>query len=590
MLLWKLKIIRVTTFIPVCKTTLTTLTGYLDCINTRNENARKDGIYEAALELIEKHNIYSYEEAIRYFESIPGWKDADEQIIACQEKINAIKAQIEADRKNSIYNKAAEQMAKSTIFGCEEAIRLFKSIPGWKDADIQTAICQKKIQEIKFQYESDRLAKEQQEKRHKLITTIAISVTILLIVGILVGSILTFEVIIPNRDYDKAVALMEDGEYNEAIEIFKKLDNHKDSKDKIIACYCELIEVFLDNKQYASASTAVAEMHHHCDTEEQQQIYYYLCGTILLEEKKYPQAALAFGAAMDYKDAEKQAATLWDQVAVRETIVSGSYHTIGLKDNGSVVAIGDNAEGQCNTSGWKNMVAVSAGRYHSVGLKADGTVVAAGYNHDGQCNVGNWSNIVAIATGYNHTVGLKADGTVVAVGENYHAQCKVYDWTDIVAISAGTNHTVGLKADGTVVAVGDNIYSQCNVDDWTGIVAISAGARYTVGLKKDGTVVAVGDNNYHQCDVGDWSDIVAIFSGGSRTVGLKADGTVVAVGDNDFGQCNVEDWSNIVAISAGHNHTVGLKADGTMVAVGSNGYNQCDVSDWTDIKQPKKPE
>ena len=32
------------------------LTGYLDCINTRNENARKDGIYEAALELIEKHN------------------------------------------------------------------------------------------------------------------------------------------------------------------------------------------------------------------------------------------------------------------------------------------------------------------------------------------------------------------------------------------------------------------------------------------------------------------------------------------------------------------------------------------------------
>jgi alpha-tubulin suppressor-like RCC1 family protein len=33
---------------------------------------------------------------------------------------------------------------------------------------------------------------------------------------------------------------------------------------------------------------------------------------------------------------------------------------------------------------------VAAGEFHTVGLKADGTVVAVGDNSFGQCNVGGW--------------------------------------------------------------------------------------------------------------------------------------------------------------------------------------------------------
>ena len=33
---------------------------------------------------------------------------------------------------------------------------------------------------------------------------------------------------------------------------------------------------------------------------------------------------------------------------------------------------------------------VAAGGYHTLGLKTDGTVVAVGWNEDGQCNVGSW--------------------------------------------------------------------------------------------------------------------------------------------------------------------------------------------------------
>ena len=67
----------------------------------------------------------------------------------------------------------------------------------------------------------------------------------------------------------------------------------------------------------------------------------------------------------------------------------------------------------------------------SVGLKADGTVVAVGRNGDRQCAVDRWTDIVAVAAGDCHTAGLKADGTVVAVGYNKYGQCDVSDWKNI---------------------------------------------------------------------------------------------------------------------------------------------------------------
>lgn len=73
---------------------------------------------------------------------------------------------------------------------------------------------------------------------------------------------------------------------------------------------------------------------------------------------------------------------------------------------------------------------ITAGRAHTVGLKADGNVVAVGDNEYGQCNVKDWTDIVAVAVavGSSHTVGLKADGNVVAVGHNGYGQCEVENW------------------------------------------------------------------------------------------------------------------------------------------------------------------
>ena len=276
------------------------------------------------------------------------------------------------------------------------------------------------------------------------------------------------------------------------------------------------------------------------------------------------------------------------------SIAAGFQHTVALKDNGTVVAVGYNKNGECNVGGWKDIVSVSAGNYFTVGLKADGTVVATGLNSSHQCDVNGWRNAAAVSAGALHTLVLTTDGNVLASGEKKKGQCDTEGWSDIIAISAGGRHSVGLRADGTVVAVGLNDEGQCEVDSWTDIVAISAGSRHTVGLKSDGTVVAVGSNKdsdgkyVGQCEVEHLTNIVAISAGGYHTACVKADGSVVSVGDKQFNQNNVYGWEHIVAIDAGPVNTIGLRADGTMVAAGGNSRGQSNVDSWKKIKQPVK--
>jgi alpha-tubulin suppressor-like RCC1 family protein len=88
------------------------------------------------------------------------------------------------------------------------------------------------------------------------------------------------------------------------------------------------------------------------------------------------------------------------------------------------IALGD-------ISCWQDIVAVSAGENHLVGLKENGTVIAVGDNEYGQCDTGDWEDVVAISAGSNTTVGLKRDGTVVAVGRNDCGQCETSRWRDI---------------------------------------------------------------------------------------------------------------------------------------------------------------
>lgn len=277
---------------------------------------------------------------------------------------------------------------------------------------------------------------------------------------------------------------------------------------------------------------------------------------------------------------------------IRPVIAAGAEHTLGVKSDGSVLAVGDNVWGQCDVSLWRDVVSVAAAGDHSLGLRKDGTVLVTGANEDIQRSISAWRDIIAVATGKLHAVGLRRDGTVVAVGSNYYGQCQVLGWRDIVAIAAGDSHTLGLKKDGTVVAVGSNGYGECNTSYEDNVAAIAAGYTHSVCLFKDGTVKILrrdhGQSDLY--DTQDWKNIVAIAAGGCYTAALKNTGSVVThFYDPSKSSSGIDsialsyNW-NVQAIAVGKEHIVGLCGDGTVVSVGDNEQGQCNVGRW--VKEP----
>lgn len=512
------------------------LRGMIAHINDRNERAAKEAAYREAEQLqAAARTEQDFFNAHQLFAKLGEYRDAPQRAQECITKA-------EDAHKEEIYTAATHRAyAGCGIAKLNEAIRLLQTIPGWRDSEQQIEVLQKRIADLNTEETAERERQEKKRKYRKLGIGLTTATVCVVIVAVLLATL----VIIPNGKYNDAVQLMEAGKYEESIAAFGEISWFGDSQTQINEC------------GYRHAAE-------------------------LEERGEKGLAIMAFLALGDYSDAPARVKALWGEVAVLNVIAAGDNHTVGLRENGTVTAVGDNDYGQCNVSGWSDIISVAAGGNHTVGLRANGTVVATGY--ESACRVAGWSNIVSIAAGKYHTVGLRGDGTVVVSGSGSVAN--VYSWDNIIAVAAGAEHTLGLRADGTVVAAGKNDYWQCDISKRSNMIAVAAGREHSVGLRADGTVISHGNVYYGAIRVENMGNIVSIAAGCSHTVGLRADGTVEAVGSNAHGQCNTNDWKDIVAIAAGEFCTVGLREDGSVVAVGvGSKYGQ---SGWQ-LKQIPRP-
>ena len=129
------------------------LKGYISYINERNENARLNVIYNSAvLKLNSAKSEMELKRAFEQFDSIRSFKDADALAQLCLEKA-------EVAGKDEIYALAKAHMETENISSYELAIQKFATIPGWKDADEQISVCRQRIEEIKANVE--KVAKKQ---------------------------------------------------------------------------------------------------------------------------------------------------------------------------------------------------------------------------------------------------------------------------------------------------------------------------------------------------------------------------------------------------------------------------------------------
>lgn len=266
----------------------------------------------------------------------------------------------------------------------------------------------------------------------------------------------------------------------------------------------------------------------------------------------------------------------------------GGSHLLALCRGGRVVAAGNDADGCCRVSDWKNVASVQACDRYSLGLCENGQVRYAGAPYTPVAEAASWEHIRLLRGSEDCVIGVTTSGELKCAGRHPALQGRAWPtdgWGDLCDLVVSRHILAGLRRDGRVIAFSDSQDMTEEVSGWRGIRALAVGDGHLVGLCIGGDVVSVGRNEYGQCEVADWQDVVAIACCSDCTVGLLADGTVktagqLYVGDDGIHKngrmpCRTENWARIVAVACGQHHVVAMTEGGQLLSCGLDTDGQC---------------
>lgn len=182
--------------------------------------------------------------------------------------VHYIKERNEQTKLEDTYNGAVKLMnAAKSEAEYKSAEVAFMSILGYRDADEQLKVCQEKIEAIKVLKEAERIEREHKEKekrsvvkKRKIVFTIVISTLLVCIAFVMI----LITGIIPESKYNKAMDLYNEEKYDEALSLFSEIKNYKDSSEMAVTIKNKIEYLkgkeYINEEQYANAITVFNEI------------------------------------------------------------------------------------------------------------------------------------------------------------------------------------------------------------------------------------------------------------------------------------------------------------------------------------------
>ncbi|MGI6316485.1 MAG: hypothetical protein ACOX17_07460 [Christensenellales bacterium] len=366
--------------------------------------------------------------------------------------------------------------------------------------------------------------------------------------------------------YGIALENLSAGAYEDAIEAFTALGEYRDSVSQLQEARYRL----------AASLDAAGDLN---GAEEQYLLLGEYKDSVSLErDVRYRMAIAGTDYASliilanlgDYKDAAAQVkARCLPDLSRAVTLSAGKNHLARLRRDGTVVCVGADDYGQCDTANWAEVVSLAVGDLHTVGLRRDGTVLATGANSQHQCQVNDWKDVVYITAGAYVTMGITREGKLLMTPTAMPGFEGLLTVEEVIQdVAAGYDHGAVLTQDGRVVSAGANSYKQLATEEEADVIALYATDFVTYCIHSDGTVTLIGADGGIRKVIADWTEVKALACSMGLVVGLRKDGTLLSAGRNDLGQLSLENMKGISAIATNGRYVLGLTPDGSVLVSG----------------------
>jgi len=260
----------------------------------------------------------------------------------------------------------------------------------------------------------------------------------------------------------------------------------------------------------------------------------------------------------------------WTHVTV------GRDHSCGLKNDGSIVCWGSDADGQAAGPSLPGpFIAVDAGYKHTCALTADGAVDCWGAGAAVAAPPGTFTTLEC---GLSFCCGLTGDvgDNVSCWGDNSQGQVDAPAGTFAQVSARGGRHACALDADGVMTCWGTEDGFQ-GAPSPTAVVegqygAVSAAHYFTLGIRSDGTIVGWGTDAHEQV-TGSSGMFVAVQGATVHSCGLRADGTLSCWGSDSFGRTNSPD-GEYTQLDVNQLHSCAVGVDGLVSCWGYDEFEK----------------